>query len=764
MGKSQKKRRERDNFRTRSVVIEEPSNVGSLLSVETIGWVLYLLAIAMIPISYFFNGIVTEYYWSKTLWSMLLFPTSLILAIWSAGQRGKLIWRDSYIALPYLVFFLICVASLGWAANIWKGLERGLQISGGFFAFWAGMHYLNSRARLKQVMYLSILVAFCITLYGLMQYAEIFYLPRDQYKNADPSTTIGLTNFVVEYLDVIMALIPILILVEKRTWMKLLLAIQGGIIFYYFLIADNRAGYLALIMEMLFLGVVGSWIVIKKAELIGINRKRYFKAMGLLLALAGVTLVVTPVGEKVISRMSTITNFKGDASIRFRIETWKQCIENVIPDNLMVGVGLANIEVAFPRYYTKFLEGMTLRHNTRVVRSHNDFIQVMVDLGLLGFIPFLWFLWALFRTGKDLYDNLEKRDNFLLFLGLGAGISGFLLNAFFAFPFQVPSSSMNFFLVVILFDRFRYLTRIEHNAPIHDREIDVKGATAALPVALMLSTGVGQVWALNYTFHALTAEVRNKEARVFKRFNKWKETQILMNEAVKNNPHMEGYWYDRAVAYMHFKKFRLALKDLEVTAKLVPNYGMGRKQIGVLAAQLGETKLALSEFQAALRIFKSQRKELMKLMADTAIRHGRASLYLPIAERSFANGFTDTVFYVLYANALAASGKYTQAVDAFKVVEKRSKVFPAKLLANYATALMHAGEMTEAETYFARATMSQPGNAFGWYNYATFLAKKGDTAALKDALKKAIALDPRFRRRALRDPFFASVTEVVRGL
>ena len=397
MGKIQKTGRDRDNFKTRSVPVADPAQVGDLLSVETIGWTLYLLAVAMIPASYFFNEIVTEYYWSKTLWGVLLFPTSLILAIWSAAQKGKLVWRDSYVALPFLVFFVICVASLGWASNIWKGIERGVQISGGFFAFWAGMHYLNSRKRLKQVLYLSIFVAFGITFYGLMQYAEIYYLPRDQYKNADPSTTIGLTNFVVEYLDVLMALIPILILTEKRIWMRLLLAIQGGVILYYFLIADNRAGYLALIAEIIFVGVVGSLIVARKADLIHVSRKRYFQVIGGVLALGAVLLVATPTGSKVVERMSTITQFKQDASIRFRIETWKQCVQNMIPHNWAIGVGMANVEVDFPLYYTDFLEGMTLRHNTRVVRTHNDYIQVMVDLGLLGLIPFLWFLVGLMR-------------------------------------------------------------------------------------------------------------------------------------------------------------------------------------------------------------------------------------------------------------------------------------------------------------------------------------------------------------------------------
>lgn len=749
--------------RVRASLGNDPTLVENLFNVESVGWVLYLLGLAMIPAAYFFNTIVTEYYWSKTLWAMLLMPSSFILAVWSGSKRGHLIWRKSHVALPYLIFFLVCLLSLTWAANVWKGLERGLQISGGFFAFWGGMHYLNSRKRILQTIYLSIFVAFGITLYGLMQYAEIFYLPKDQYGNADPSTTIGLTNFVVEYLCVMMAMIPMLIFVEKRLWMRSLLMIMGSSIYFYFLIADNRAGYLALITQVGFLLVVGSYIVVKKTELIKINKKQYLTVISAVLIATGVVLVATPLGHKVVDRMSSITDFTGDASIRFRIETWKQSIQNMIPDNLIAGVGLANIEVEFPRYYTDFLEGMTLRHNTRVVRAHNDYVQIMVDLGLLGFIPFLWFLWGLFRTGKDLLEYLTARENFLIFMGLGAGLSGFLVNAIFAFPFQVPASGTYFFLFVVLFDRFRSVVCREHNVPDQDREIPLNGAAALVPSAVMAITLGGQIYGLTYSYHALIAEVRNKEARVFKRFDRWQETLGLMNEAVNHNPNMEGYWYDRAVAFMHFKQYDKALEDLLVTATLVPNYGMGRKQIGVLAAQVGKTELAISEFQAALAIFKSQRSELLKLMSDTAIRQGKPQLFIPIVEDAFAQGFTDVEYYRMYANALAASDRFDDAVKAYETVASRSGM-PDDMLANYATALMRTGALEKAEGIFERSLRARGSNAHTLYYYGVLQAIKGNNLNAIETLQRSISIDPRFRKRAAQDKELRSYPDVLSGV
>ncbi len=748
----------KSQFANRATLTPENLNNESF-NIEKLGWWIYLLAIAMVPASYFFNGIVTEYYWGKTLWSCVLFPTSILLALANTQKRKFFVWHDSRVIVPYLVFVAVVLLSITWASNSWKATERAIQISGGFFALIGGLHYINNRRRMWQVFGISLLTATAITFYGLMQLTEIFYLPKDQYKNPDPSTTIGLTNFVVEYLITMIPLFLTGFLAINRDWLRMIWILGTSSVFFYFLVADNRAGYLSLIAGATILFVAMTYFVVKRNEVLEIPKKLYLSVVGAIVLAGAIGLVVTPVGQKIVDRMMSITDFTGDASIRFRIHTWDQCINNMIPDNLLLGVGFANIEVEFPRYYTQFLEGMTLRHNTRVVRAHNEYVQMLVDLGIIGLLPFLWFMFGLFRTGVDISNKIHTKEDFVIGVSLSAGIVAFLTNAFFAFPLQVPSSSINFFVFVVLFDRFRFLVVKESGDPTGDRTIKLVGPLQfAIPV-LMVITFVGQAWATNYSYHALYAEVRNKEARVYKRYKKWDETLQLMHEAVDHNKNMEGYWYDRAVALMHFKGYEEALDNLLQTKRLVPNYAMGRKQIGVLAAQLGKTELAVNEYRATMNIFKSQREELTKLIADTSLRRGRPDLLLPVLEEGFALGFTGPFYQLNYANALAVSKRYPDAINVYEVLLKDAKNENPGTLSNYATALMNVKRNAEARKIFEQVTAAQPNNPKNWYNYARLLAHDSVTSEAKEALAKALALQPKLQVQARADAAFKNKPE-----
>ena len=727
-----------------------------ILTLDNVGWWVFLLGMAMVPANYFFNGIVTEYYWGKALWSHVLFPTAVIIAFIEAQRRGELIWRKTYIVLPYIVFVAVCMISFAWMTNVWKGWERIVQIAGNFFAFFGALHYVNSRQRLWQLFAVGLFVAFCVAMYGHMQWTEIFYLPKDQYDTADPSTTIGLTNFCVEYFGPMMALITIGVIAVERQWLKVLWVVGALPVIWYLIIGDNRASYLSYTGAMGLVVVLAFFYQMKRKDNTTFTPKRFAALLAVVAVVTGIAAVTTDIGRAKIERLQSITDYDGDASIRFRIHTWDQVITNMFPANPILGVGMANTEVMFPKYYTQFLEGMTLRHNTRVVRTHNEYVQVMADLGIVGMIPFFWFLWAIVQTGLGYRGLLSKPKDFVIFAALAGGMLHMAINSIFAFPMQVPTSSIYIFGFIMVFDRYRAILRAEQGLESGDRRISLSGPLKLLMPVLIVVTLVGQVWAINFTYHALTGEVRNKEARVFKRYDRWDETLQLMNEAVKHDPHMEGFWYDRAVALMHFQRYPEALESLEKTRELVPYYGMGRKQIGSLAAQMRKTELAVSEYRATMDIFKSQRKELTELIAETALRQGRADLAIPTLEETLAmEAYSkDTDLRWTYANALSLDKRYAEAVTQYEELITDANVDQPEALSNYGTALMRTGRVEEARSMLEKATLAQPGNPSNWFNYARVLATMQQEKPAIEALQKAVSLDPRFKGHGQREEVF----------
>ena len=77
-------------------------------------------------------------------------------------------------------------------------------------------------------------------------------------------------------------------------------------------------------------------------------------------------------------------------------------------------------------------------------QTHNEFLQIAVELGLLALAAFLlfWLLFAL-RLGKCLKAHTGEAEFYLL-LGAGSGILGTLFNSLFTFPLQTVTSATFF--------------------------------------------------------------------------------------------------------------------------------------------------------------------------------------------------------------------------------------------------------------------------------------------------------------------------------
>ena len=102
-----------------------------------------------------------------------------------------------------------------------------------------------------------------------------------------------------------------------------------------------------------------------------------------------------------------------------RIEAWKIMFNEIIKVNPLFGLGPANY-----RFYTPLFPilGYSIEFN-----SHNNYIDILAQVGLLGLIAFLWFAWEIFRLGWGLHK--QELDNFSQAYVAGAlgGLVGMLV-------------------------------------------------------------------------------------------------------------------------------------------------------------------------------------------------------------------------------------------------------------------------------------------------------------------------------------------------
>jgi hypothetical protein len=102
-----------------------------------------------------------------------------------------------------------------------------------------------------------------------------------------------------------------------------------------------------------------------------------------------------------------------------RIEAWKIMMNEIVKVNPLLGLGPANYRFYTPQfpimgYYVEF-------------NSHNNYIDMIVQIGILGLVIFLWFAWEIFSLGWGLLN--KHLDNFSQAYVTGAmgGLVGMLV-------------------------------------------------------------------------------------------------------------------------------------------------------------------------------------------------------------------------------------------------------------------------------------------------------------------------------------------------
>jgi O-antigen ligase len=157
--------------------------------------------------------------------------------------------------------------------------------------------------------------------------------------------------------------------------------------------------------------------------------------IGALLAIAAMPFI----SQSYLERMQTMSGVEGfESSAQDRITLWNAGMM-VFADNPLVGTGFLTFPEAKMKYENRyyyledeFRASIFRTINKRV--THNTYIQLLSDCGLLGAIPFILLvgggIWRGFQARRLLLTNPEHKDQLLLLAGLSAGITGFAVCIF----------------------------------------------------------------------------------------------------------------------------------------------------------------------------------------------------------------------------------------------------------------------------------------------------------------------------------------------
>ena len=156
------------------------------------------------------------------------------------------------------------------------------------------------------------------------------------------------------------------------------------------------------------------------------------------------------------SQQTTLKRLSGDeaakTSFQVRLLVWEIALEN-FRRNPILGVGADNFAITYYDATKNFAETHSQNQNSGLYeealpeRTHNEYLQILSELGIVGFMIFGWLLLGVIR----LTFFIRKKGVSLLQVAALAGIFSFLVSSLASsYSFRVPANGLCFFFVLAL--------------------------------------------------------------------------------------------------------------------------------------------------------------------------------------------------------------------------------------------------------------------------------------------------------------------------
>jgi len=207
----------------------------------------------------------------------------------------------------------------------------------------------------------------------------------------------------------------------------------------------SRGGILAFLFAA---GVLVAFAMVR-------SRRRRATARLALVGLAAVVIAGLYSGRgALLSRFVTIgTSQHGGAS---RLNLWRQSVR-IWCDFPVVGVGLGCFGDVYPNYRRTF------RTEKEDIKAHNDYLQALVETGIVGLVILLLAARAVLWPAVQVIVQSSAQKSVWLLMGLVAGWLAMLAHSFVDFNLAIPANGL---LFAVLAGLIRNATH--HAAQSHD--------------------------------------------------------------------------------------------------------------------------------------------------------------------------------------------------------------------------------------------------------------------------------------------------------
>lgn len=295
---------------------------------------------------------------------------------------------------PFLIFLAVCGLSLTYSPNLEESLSDWLRLVSIFAAYVLTRLIFISEAKIKMALNAILLSALIPVVLAFCQLVTGSGMVYDGGQARIVGTFLH-PNAFASYLLIVLIFCTAQMLEKKAFVNKRFLGIFMALTFFIFLMTLSRGAWIVFILAMGLLGIL-----------------RYRRLLGILPPLLLVAVLTVPaVRDRILNIFEPNQYVGGRSAWDWRMDTWEE-ISPLIAEKPLLGHGLSMVEVEFG------------------ILTHNDYLRLLTEVGLLGFLSYLYLIGSAWRGMRNDYRRSNSPPVQSLQVGILAMIAAFSVRGF----------------------------------------------------------------------------------------------------------------------------------------------------------------------------------------------------------------------------------------------------------------------------------------------------------------------------------------------
>ncbi len=380
------------------------------------------------------------YPWSNTYAQSLILLLSLIWLLTICWKKTP--FFKTHLDIPLLTFFLCLTISASQSVSSTVSLNHVYQFMSYVLLYFLITNNVRTKEDRRKITYALYLSTTLVCIYGIYQYFQGLDRAREVvnlYHSGKYSlefmmrlhTQKAFSTFVFPpalagFLILVMPL-SISLYLTSKTRLKWICFSFPLLILFCLILTFSKGGWLSGFLSMLVFGFI--WLVVIKKV------RRVVVIIGLAIPI----LIFTFLLVFDYLPQATLPGFIGSFAVRSGY--WK-AVPPMVEDYLLIGSGPGTFGTIYPGYR------LLLGRETQM--AHNNYLQILVETGIIGLIAFLWLSARFLKRGIRLILEEKTRKEKILLLGYFAGVSGFLIHSLVDFGLYIPGIAMTVFVFLAL--------------------------------------------------------------------------------------------------------------------------------------------------------------------------------------------------------------------------------------------------------------------------------------------------------------------------